>query len=163
MYMTAPLELGICVSDLPRMLAFYEGVLGLKRISEIALNDHGARISGLGEQGYTVVRLQTDYGERIKLMGPNSAPTVPVAATTPSSRAGIGYITFLVRGLATEIERLGQAGYPSQKGIVELRPGVNMALVRDPEGNFIELAEYANIDAYRPDLKRGVSNQKGNT
>ena len=154
MNMTAPLEIGICVTDLSRMLAFYEGLLGLKKISEVALNDHGARMSGLGEHGYTVVRLQTGYGERLKLMCPTTAPAAPPAPVSPASRAGLAYVTFLVSGLGGEIERLATAGHPSLKGIVELRPGVNMALVRDPEGNFVELAEYANIDAYRPDLKR---------
>lgn len=157
MRMTAPMEVGICVADLPRMLAFYEGLLGMKKISEIGLNDHGAQMSGLGTQGYTVVRLQTDYGERIKLMCPTSAPAPMQSAATPSSRTGIGYLTFLVADLPGEIDRLAKAGHPSLKGIVELRPGVNMALVRDPEGNFVELAEYANIHAYRPDLKKETS------
>ena len=155
MKMSAPMEVGICVADLARMLAFYESVLGMQKISEIGLSDHGAQISGLGAVGYTVVRLQTDYGERIKLMCPTRAPAVAERASTPSARTGIGYLTFLVTDLPGEIERLEKAGHPSAKGIVELRPGVNMALVRDPEGNFVELAEYANIHAYRPDLGRG--------
>jgi len=151
---TAPMEIGICVGDLPRMMAFYEGLLGFRKISELVLNDHGARMSGLGEHGYTVVRLQTGYGERVKLVCPAQAPPEFPSSATPTSRRGFGYLTFLVSGLEELIARLGAAGSASSRGIVELRPGVRLALVQDPEGNWIEFAEYADIYSYRPDLKR---------
>ena len=154
MKMTAPMEVGICVADLPRAMAFYEGVLALQKISEIALNEHGSRISGLGTAGYTVVRLQTDFGERIKLVCPDGAPVRPTRANTPSSRTGLAYITLLVDDIEGVIAKCTHAGFASVKGIIELRPGVRMALVPDPEGNFIEFAQYDNIASYRPDLKR---------
>ncbi len=154
MKMTAPLEIGICVADLPRAMAFYEGVLGLQKISEIDLNEHGSQVSGLGTSGYRVVRLQTTFGERIKLVCPNGSPSRPSPAATPSSRTGLAYITFLVDDIDAMVNRCARAGYSSVKGIVELRPGVRMALVPDPEGNFIEFAQHDNIGAYRPDLAR---------
>ncbi len=124
MKMTAPMEVGICVGELPRAIAFYEGVLGLRKISEIALNEQGSRISGLGTSGYTVVRLQTSYGERIKLVCPSEAPARPAPAETPSSRAGLAYITLLVDDISAAIAKCEQAGIASVKGIIELRPGV---------------------------------------
>lgn len=154
MKMTAPIEIGICVVDLPRAMAFYEGVLGLRKISQIGLNEHGSRISGLGTCGYTVVRLQTSHGERVKLVCPDTAPATPVAAETPSSRAGFAYLTLIVDDIAGVVATCADAGYPSLRGIVELRPGVRMALVPDPEGNFIEFAQYDDITTYRPDLAR---------
>lgn len=154
MRMNAPMEIGICVADLARAMTFYEGVLGLKKISEIPLNEHGARMAGLGTGGYTVVRLQTSYGERVKLVQPTTPPATPQPAETPSSRAGFAYLTFLVDDLDGVIARCEAAGHQSAKGIVELRPGVRMALVRDPEGNVIEFAQYDNIDSYRPDLRK---------
>ncbi len=154
MKMTAPMEIGICVADLARAMAFYEGVLALEKISEIALNEQGSRMSGLGTSGYTVVRLQTHYGERIKLVCPSGAPARPAPAETPSSRAGLAYVTFLVDDISAAVANCERAGFKSVKGIVELRPGVRMALVPDPEGNFIEFAQYDNIATYRSDLKR---------
>lgn len=154
MKMTAPMEIGICVPDLPRALAFYEGVLGLRKISQIGLNEHGSRLSGLGTSGYTVVRLQTSYGERVKLVCPETAPAGNGLAESPASRAGFAYLTFLVDDIAGVVDACTSAGFPSLRGIVELRPGVRMALVRDPEGNFIEFAQYDDIAAYRPDLAR---------
>jgi catechol 2,3-dioxygenase-like lactoylglutathione lyase family enzyme len=153
MHMTAPLEVGICVANLAKSMAFYEGLLGCKKISEIALNENGSRMSGLGTTGYTVVRLQTSYGERIKLVQPDAPAEQLAPSPTPSSRVGIAYITFLVADIAGAVSKCEQAGCPSAKGVVELRPGVRMALVRDPDGNVIEFAQYDNIAAYRPDLK----------
>jgi lactoylglutathione lyase len=153
MDMNAPMEIGICVADLGKMMAFYEQLLGMRKISEIPLNEHGARMSGLGEHGYTVVRLQTPYGERIKLVCPS--PTPPGESwATPTARRGVGYLTFLVSGLDALLTKLAAAGFPSIKGAVELRPGVRMSLVKDPEGNWVEFAEYVDIHAYRPDLKK---------
>ncbi len=31
-----------------------------------------------------------------------------------------------------------------------------MTLVNDPDGNIVELAEYADLASYRPDLSRGA-------
>ncbi|MSQ21299.1 MAG: VOC family protein [Betaproteobacteria bacterium] len=152
MKMTAPLEVGICVADLARAMAFYEGVLALKKISAIDLNEHGSQMSGLGTSGYRVVRLQTSYGERIKLVCPIGPPERPGPAATPSSRTGLAYVTFLVDDIDAMVKCCERAGSASVKGIVELRPGVRMALVPDPEGNFIEFAQYDSIGAYRPDL-----------
>ncbi len=153
MKMTAPMELGICVAELGRSMAFYEGLLGMRKISEIPLNEHGARTAGLGTNGYTVVRLQTDYGERIKLVQPMAAPALRAEAETPSSRVGFAYLTFLVADIAAIVDQCQAAGFPSARGVVELRPGVRMALVRDPDGNVIEFAQYDDIRTYRPDLK----------
>ena len=35
---------------------------------------------------------------------------------------------------------------------IQLRPDVKALFCRDPEGNVLELVEYADIAAYRPDL-----------
>ena len=38
---------------------------------------------------------------------------------------------------------------------VEVRPGTFLSFCRDPEGNVLELVQYADIHAYRSDLKSG--------
>ena len=154
MNITAPMEVGICVADLPKMMSFYQELLGMRKISEIPLNDHGAQMSGLGEHGYTVVRLQTSYGERVKLVCPIKLSEAALPAATPTSRRGFAYLTFLVSGLDEHLTHLARAGFPSAKGAVEVRPGVRLAVVKDPEGNWVEFAEYTDIYSYRPDLKR---------
>ena len=68
MNMTAPLEVGLGVRDLPRMREFYENALGCQFVNEVAVPAEKARQAALAEGGYTVVRLQTSFGERIKLL-----------------------------------------------------------------------------------------------
>ena len=35
---------------------------------------------------------------------------------------------------------------------VPIREGITAIFVRDPEGNFLEFVEYADLASYRPDL-----------
>jgi len=35
---------------------------------------------------------------------------------------------------------------------VEIRQGITAIFAQDPEGNFIEFVEYADLASYRPDL-----------
>jgi hypothetical protein len=35
---------------------------------------------------------------------------------------------------------------------VEVRPGTFLAFLRDPEGHIVEIVQYSDIAAYRPDL-----------
>ena len=70
--MIVPLEVGIAVRDLPRMRRFYEQVLGFAFVSEVAVPAASAVQAAMHAGGYTAVRLQTSYGERIKLLAPNS-------------------------------------------------------------------------------------------
>ena len=69
MKMISPLEVGLGVRDLPRMRHFYETALGCRFVSEVAVPAGKARQAALSGSGYTVVRLQTSHGERIKLLG----------------------------------------------------------------------------------------------
>src|SRR3546814_13124631 len=78
--MTSPLEVGIACRDLVRLRHFYEQVLGFAFISQYQVPADKSAESGLSEGGYTVVRLQTSNGERIKLL----APVKPVPAQEPA-------------------------------------------------------------------------------
>src|SRR3546814_12806167 len=79
--MTSPLEVGIACRDLVRLRHFYEQVLGFAFISQYQVPADKSAESGLSEGGYTVVRLQTSNGERIKRL----APVKPVPAQDPRS------------------------------------------------------------------------------
>jgi hypothetical protein len=35
---------------------------------------------------------------------------------------------------------------------VEIRKGITAIFAKDPEGNFVEFVEYADLVSYRPDL-----------
>jgi catechol 2,3-dioxygenase-like lactoylglutathione lyase family enzyme len=154
--MVAPLEVGICCCDLPKMRRFYEETLGFSFIGEAAVGAEIAASLGLGTEGYNVARLQTSYGERIKLLASNTS----LAATAPCAyfleKPGATYLTFIIDNIDETIKRLVDAGITFITGAssVQVRLGVQAAFCRDPEGNALELVRFADVAAYRPDLEK---------
>jgi catechol 2,3-dioxygenase-like lactoylglutathione lyase family enzyme len=157
--MVAPLEVGICCCDLPKMRRFYEEILGFSLIGEAAVGGATAAALGLSAEGYTVARLQTPYGERLKLLAANTPP----AATAPGAhfleKPGATYLTFIIDNIDEEIKRLVDAGITFITGAssVQVRAGVHAAFCRDPEGNALELVQFADVEEYRPDLKKAAT------
>jgi lactoylglutathione lyase len=75
--MTAPLEPGIVCNDIEQMLKFYVGALGLKLVADAETTPEMSSRLGGTPHGYRIVRLQTPYGERIKLVQPAKEPPKP--------------------------------------------------------------------------------------
>jgi len=154
MKMVAPLEVGLNVRDLPRMRAFYETVLGLEFVNEIKVPAAKARQAALSNQGYVVVRLQASGGERLKLLAPQvpagAAPQPPFILDQPGS----SYITFIIDDIRAACSRVSANGIQFMTGPepIEVRPGTWLAFFRDPEGHIVELVQYDDVAAYRPDL-----------
>ncbi len=157
MKMISPLEVGLGVRDLPRMRHFYENALGCQFVNEVAVPADKARQAALSDGGYTVVRLQTSYGERIKLLAPANPPAAAVHGGPILDQPNACYLTFIVDDIDAAIARLQVHGVEFLTGPtrVEVRPGTFLSFCRDPEGNVLELVQYADIHAYRPDLKNG--------
>lgn len=154
--MIVPLEVGIACRDLPKLRRFYEEVMGFSFVSEIAIGADKAAQSALSAEGYTVVRLQTNYGERIKLVAPNTPPAAAAPSQYILDKPNATYLTFIVEDIDAAIAKLLAAGTEFMTGNqrVEVRPGVYLAFCRDPEGNVLELVQYTDIGAYRADLKK---------
>ena len=152
--MTVPMEVGICCADLDAQLAFYTGVMGLALVNRETVPADKARATGLTQHGYDVARLQTPYGERIKLLQPAVAPEPAVRGAAILDRQGTAYLTFIVRDLPGVVRALQAKGvvFDSAPAPMEVRPGTWLAFFRDPEGNVLELVEYDDPAAYRPDL-----------
>lgn len=152
--MTAPLEIGLAVRDLKAMRAFYEGALGLSFVSEIRVPGPKAEAAAMCREGYTVIRLQTQKGERIKLLCPDRVPPARAEEGLLLDRAGASYITFIVDDLKALLDRLVDNGATSLTGTepVEVRPGTWLAFVADPEGHIVEIVQYDDITGYRSDL-----------
>src|SRR5690606_31969381 len=109
MKMMAPIEIGICCTDLERLRRFYVDVLGCTPVNEIEVPAEKSRPAALAENGYRVARLQTPWGERLKLLQPATAPENAPATEWILSRRGLAYITFIVDDLNTIIARLKTA------------------------------------------------------
>lgn len=147
----APFEIGLVVADIDRLLPFYRDLLGLDVIGDIEMLAERSRTSGLAPLGYRVVRLESRSGDRLKLARPVCGDEV--SATTADyamHRVGTAYVTWIVDDLAALHEKLQQAAANIRsQGIVQLRAGVQLLLVADPEGNFLEFLQYDDINSYR--------------
>jgi lactoylglutathione lyase len=154
--MVAPLEPGIVCIDLERMFDFYTQVLGLKFATDAEAFPEMSTKFGTGPHGFRIIRLQTPYGERIKLIRPKK--TVLHQSATPDwvfERQGITYLTFVVADVHEVATRLKQHGTDLvSPEPVPIRDGIIAIFVRDPEGNYLEFVEYADLASYRSDLFR---------
>ena len=106
MKMISPLEVGLGVRDLPRMRHFYENALGCQFVNEVAVPADKARQAALSDGGYIVVRLQTSYGERIKLLAPVNPPAAVVRSGPILEQPNACYLTFIVDDIDAAIARL---------------------------------------------------------
>jgi lactoylglutathione lyase len=151
--MVAPLEPGIVCVDIDRMLSFYVGVLGLKLVADaIATPEMSTRVRAT-PHGFRVVRLQTPYGERIKLVQTKVPPRENPVPEWVYERQGFAYITFVIADMQEVVARLQEHGTRLvSEGPVEVRKGLLALHVLDPEGNDVEFVEYSDPVSYRPDL-----------
>jgi lactoylglutathione lyase len=152
--MTVPLEPGIVCHDIDRMLEFYAGVLGLELVADAKTTPEMSRRLGATPYGYRIVRLQTPYGERIKLVQPDRQPPKP--NPVPEwlyERHGFAYLTFVVEEIRGAVKQLKEHGVKLiSDEPIEVRTGVFALYSLDPEGNYVEFVEYPDISSYRPDL-----------
>lgn len=152
--MVAPLEPGIICMDLERMFDFYTRVLGLRFATDAEAFPEMSTRFGTGPHGFRIIRLQTPYGERIKLIQPKQ--TVLKQQPRPDwvfERQGITYLTFVIADVHEVTSRLKEhhADVVTSEP-VPIREGITAIFVRDPEGNFLEFVQYTDLGAYRPDL-----------
>ena len=152
--MIAPFEMGICVDDLENMIAFYGDVLGFKLISKIDVPADKSNEAGFTSGGYTIVRMQTNYCERIKLVSTIASPNPRTSVKEVLSKKGNVFLTFIVEDLKHTVSRIKDTDAPirTQGSIMEVRDGVFLSIIDDPEGNHLEFVEYSDITNYRPDL-----------
>lgn len=154
MKMTAPMEVGLCCADLDSLARFYVDVLGFRQVNVIEVPASKASASALTNDAYRVTRLQSPWGERVKLLEPATpAAKAPEPAPYILDRLNTAYLTFIVDDLKAVLDRLLKTGIAVMTGeaVVEVRPGTFLVFCRDPEGNILEFVEYADVDAYRDD------------
>jgi catechol 2,3-dioxygenase-like lactoylglutathione lyase family enzyme len=125
------IDLGIVVSDAERSLAFYRDTLGFK-------DDGTMPVQG----GATMYRLYCGTS-LIKLL---HFPTRELPAAAPGGihkALGYRYWTISVDNIQEVADACAAAGYKIPVAVVELRPGVSIAIIEDPDGNWVELVTYA--------------------
>ena len=120
------LDLGILVSDIKASLEFYRDVLGLEYVGETPV--------WFG----TMHRLRFGSSD-FKVIQPNTIP--PKGSIGLESQLGFRYVTFVIQGLTELCKELQSKGIEFFLPEKEMRPGVRIAMVKDPDGNVVEFVE----------------------
>lgn len=121
-------DIGMVVGDIQASLAFYEGVLGLKKIQEMPLWFGTMHRMAFGDSF-------------IKLVDPKKVP--PAGTLGLEQALGFRYLTFPVTNIAEVCEACKKAGVKFDVEMNEFMPGVTIAMVRDPDGNVVEFVQRA--------------------
>ena len=120
------LDLGILVSDIEASLNFYQNLLGLQFVGKTPV--------WFG----TMHRLRFGTSD-FKLIEPNTVP--PHGAMGLETRLGFRYVTFVVQNLTELCSKLRSEGIEFALPEKEIRPGIRIAMVKDPDGNIVEFVE----------------------
>jgi lactoylglutathione lyase len=151
--MVVPLEPGIVCLDIDKMLEFYTGVLGLKLVSDAEATPEMSRQFRAAPDGFRIVRLQTPYGERIKLIQTKMRPKKLPPTEWTFERHGFAYITFVIADMKELLARLNEYRVKLVNDEpLEVRKGFLALFAFDPEDNYLEFVEYQDPASYRPDL-----------
>ena len=121
------LDLGIFVSDINASLKFYQEILGLEKVDETQLP--------------VGMMHRLSYGNSFfKLIDPKEVP--PKGPSGLVDQLGFRYVTFPVTNISEICETLKEKGVKFTIPETELRPGVRIAMVEDPDGNTVEFVQY---------------------
>lgn len=123
-------DLGIVITDSERSLAFYCGVLGLEHVADTPMPVGGAGTMHRVQCGDTL----------LKLVRYEDTPQ-PAAPGGVSGALGYRYLTVIVSNLDQIMQECVDAGVVVTVPVTEIRPGVRIGMVEDPDGNWVEFVE----------------------
>jgi catechol 2,3-dioxygenase-like lactoylglutathione lyase family enzyme len=120
------LDIGVIASDIKASLNFYQNLLGLEFVGTMPL--------WFG----TMHRLR--FGESdFKLIDPKKVPAG--GAVGLENQTGFRYVTFVIENLSQLCNDLKKNNIEFTVPEREIRPGVRIAMVKDPDGNIVEFVE----------------------
>ena len=124
------LDLGIVTNNGEAMLEFYRDVVGLEFEATMKLEALGiARMDRL-RCNDSVLKLVTPVAD----VGPGPGGGIDGAT-------GLRYLTITVDDVRAAVNDCEEAGAPIAWPPIESRPGVTIAMVEDPDGNWVEFIQ----------------------
>ena len=121
------IDLGIVTTNGDAMTAFYGGTLGLAHVGEFKMG--GGTVMQRYQCGDSVLKV-------IVLAGDPPAKAAPGGI---NGATGFRYFTITVSDIAGSVAACEEAGATIAVPVTELRPGITIAMVEDPDGNWVEL------------------------
>ncbi len=125
------IDLGIVVRDADKALAFYRDTLGLEHIADTPMPGGG-----------TMHRLMCGTS-LIKVVAYDTTPDAKPAPGGIQGASGYRYWTISLTNLEDVVADCAAKGYRVPVPVREIRPGVSIAMVEDPDGNWVELLRTA--------------------
>lgn len=126
------IDLGIIVKDGPAALAFYRDLLGFKHEGDMPMPRGGG----------TMHRLLCG-DSLIKVVVPAKAPPAVSPPGGIGGATGYRYWTISVSNISELVAACAKAGRNVVVPESEIRPGIRIAIVEDPDGNWVEFLQQA--------------------
>ena len=123
------IDLGIVTNDPAAAVAFYRDTIGLKHVGE--LNPM---------PGTTVQQLMCGTS-MIKIIYNESKPPADAPAGGPQDATGYRYWTMFVENVQEVFDRCVAAGANVAIPVTEFSPEMTIAIVEDPDGNWVEFVQ----------------------
>lgn len=123
------IDLGIVTRNPDAMVAFYRDLLGFEEEPSTPF-----------PMGGKMYRLWCG-DSLIKIVAPEPAPDQSPVPGPIASATGYRYWTMIVSNLAEVMEKCETAGAPVVVPVREVRPGVTIGIVEDPDGNLVEFVK----------------------
>jgi catechol 2,3-dioxygenase-like lactoylglutathione lyase family enzyme len=125
------IDLGIVTTNGDAMLAFYRDVLGFVHEGDITMEHVGIKVMHRLWFGNSL----------IKIVVPVKDPGKPPAPGGVQGGTGYRYWTMTIQNLDEVLKAVQAAGHKIVWPQREVRPGVVVGMVEDPDGNWVEFIQ----------------------
>ena len=122
-------DIGIVTRNRDAMLAFYRDLLGLRHESTMEMPG-----------GSVMSRLRAG-NSLIKIIVTDPEPPTDAAPGGIKGATGCRYWTLHISNLDEALDQIESAGHKIRLGRRTIRDGVDVGIVEDPDGNWLELVE----------------------
>ncbi len=142
------IDLGTVVSDIDASVKFYTEAIGFKVAGGFEVNADFAKDAGLTDSKALDIKVLTlgegEGATKLKLMQVGCKSGAKAKNDYIDTTLGFSYITIFINSTDDAMARLKKAGVkPIAKGPAtlpeNLDPEIALTIVRDPDGNFVEL------------------------
>jgi len=137
------IDIGIVVSNVEKAAKFYKDALGFTEVPGFDVSKEMGRDSGLTDSNAFHVRVfvlgDEPTATKIKLMQFADAPGKKIDNQFIHSSLGFRYLTISVSDSNAAVERAKKAGVVPIKEPYQLGGNNYLTLLKDPDGNIIEL------------------------
>jgi lactoylglutathione lyase len=147
-FSSTTIDLGLVASDVEKSVKFYKDVVGFQEVQGFDVQGDYAAEIGLSNKlplhVHVLVLGEGAGATKLKLMAFESSPGARVDNAYIHSSYGFRYLTIFVKDLNKSLAQADKhAAKPIAKSPQPLPPGfpegLGIAVLRDPDGNFVEL------------------------